>query len=652
MTAQLQYRRSNNENQHVLPALGGRSANTNIGVPVSFNIRKGRTMHTASVNYSSTSAKTINNYSGVENVAGDAGITGVSTDPVNWGLPALSFSTISGIRDITPSRRSDKRLAMSYSWTLPWKQHQLRAGGDYRFDRSESQSDANAEGAYVFSGLYSGGLNPVVRTGGLDFADFLLGLPQQASLQYGPGNVRMTGKSMSLFFQDDWRKSAKLTFNLGVRYELIWPFIERSGHMVNLDANDNFTAVTPVESGGTGPYSGEFPAGLLKTDGNNLAPRVGAAYRIAPGTILRGGYSMSFNAGSYSTIARQLSTQPPFSTTETVIGTIAAPLALRNAFLNSVSGVTNNYGVDLDYILGRVQTWNVDLSRDLNQNWTVGAGYTRTNGDSLDVVRAPNRGPTGLRIEGVQPFTWQTSEGESVLNAGNFRLQRRMVKGIGGSINYTLAKSRDDASNIGGGATVVAQNDQDLQAEWALSSFDRRHQLSSDLTFELPFGPNKKWLHSGGTAAAIFGRWRGSMNFVWQSGTPLTPRIQAAAADVARGTNGTLRPDYAGDSIQIAGPTIDQFFNTAAFTAPLPGAFGTAGRNMIIGPGSKLLNGQISRDVQMQRNRGFTVQFTANNILNTVNYTRVDTTLNSPTYGQVLGVSGMRSAQLNLRFRF
>jgi hypothetical protein len=73
---------------------------------------------------------------------------------------------------------------------------------------------------------------------------------------------------------------------------------------------------------------------------------------------------------------------------------------------------------------------------------------------------------------------------------------------------------------------------------------------------------------------------------------------------------------------------------------------------MIIGPGSKLLNGQISRDVQMQRNRGFTIQFTANNILNTVNYTRVDTTLNSPTYGQVLGVSGMRSAQLNLRFRF
>ena len=98
-----------------------------------------------------------------------------------------------------------------------------------------------------------------------------------------------------------------------------------------------------------------------------------------------------------------------------------------------------------------MQTWNADLSRDLSQVWNVGAGYTRTSGSSLDIVRAPNRGPDGLRIEGVQPFTWQTSEGSSVLNAATFRLPRRQVKGIGGGVNYTLAKSRDNASTIGGG---------------------------------------------------------------------------------------------------------------------------------------------------------------------------------------------------------
>ena len=641
MTAQLQYRHSENQTLNVLPELGGRGTNASLAVPVSFNIRHKRTMHTIGVNYSSTESKTANNYAGVVNVAGAAGISGVSTDPFNWGVPSLSFADVSNVRDVTPARRADTRMALSYSWVEPIKTHQLRFGGDYRFDRSESRSDANAAGAFTFTGLYTG----------VDFADFLLGSVQQAALQYGPGNVRMTGRSMSLFAQDDWRKSAKLTLSLGVRYELLWPYVERSGSMVNLDVNPDFTAAVPVVSGGTGPFTGAFPSGLMNTDVNNLAPRVGFAFRPKAGNIIRGGYGISFNSGSYAGIARQLSVQPPFSTTETEFGAAGAPLLLSNAFAGAPSSVANTYGVDKAYDLGRVQTWNLDYSRDLNQAWNVGAGYTRTTGSSLDVVRAPNRGPTGQRIEGVDPFLWQTSEGESVLDAGTFRLQRRMVKGLGGAVTYTLARSRDNASNTGGGGTVVAQNDQDLAAEWALSSFDRRHQVNGNVTFELPFGPNKPWLHSGGRMAALFGHWRGGLDMTFQTGTPLTPRVQNAALDVARGSNGSLRADYLGGEIQLAHPTIDRFFNTGAFARPAPGLFGTASRNMIIGPGARMLNAQFSRDVTLPHNRGITLQVTATNLFNVVNYTRVDTTVNSQTYGQVLGVGPMRTVQLNLRFR-
>ncbi len=336
----------------------------------------------------------------------------------------------------------------------------------------------------------------------------------------------------------------------------------------------------------------------------------------------------------------------------TAIGSALAPLVLTNAFVNAATGVTNTYGVDKNYALGRVQTWNADLSRDLNQAWNVGAGYTRTTGSSLDLVRAPNRGPSGLRIAGVQPFLWQTSEGRSVLNAATFRIARRQVKGLGGNVSYTLAKSQDDASNIGGGATVVAQDDQNLAAEYGLSSFDRRHQLNADVSVELPFGPHRRWLHNGGRLAAVFGNWRGSANFTWQSGTPFTPRITASASDVARGTNGTLRADYLGGPIHISGPSIDQFFNTGAFAIPLPGTFGSASRNMIIGPGSKQLNAQVSRDITMKRNRAITIQATASNVLNAVNYAAIDTVVNSPTFGKVLSVRPMRSAQLNIRFRF
>ena len=132
----------------------------------------------------------------------------------------------------------------------------------------------------------------------------------------------------------------------------------------------------------------------------------------------------------------------------------------------------------------------------------------------------------------------------------------------------------------------------------------------------------------------------------------MTPRVTGSVSDVARGTNGTLRPNYNGAAVQLSDPTIDRFFNTGAFSIPAPGTFGNAPRNMIIGPGSKLLNAQLARDVRLGRNRVLTVQVNTNNLLNTVNYGAVDTLVNSPTFGQVVSLRGMRSTQLNLRFRF
>jgi hypothetical protein len=339
--------------------------------------------------------------------------------------------------------------------------------------------------------------------------------------------------------------------------------------------------------------------------------------------------------------------------TNTAVGTAAQALALTDPLATaSPNETTKNYGVQRDYALGNVQTWNVDFSKDLRQVWNIGAGYTHTRGSSLDILRAPNRGPDGLRIEGVQPFLWQSSEGSSVLHAATFRARRRPVKGVGAGVTYTLARSRDNASSIGGGGSVVAQDDRNLQAEWGLSSFDRRHQLSADMSIEFPFGQNRPWLNNGGVWAALLQDWRATTSFTWQSGTPYTPRLRGAAADVSRGTNGTLRANYTGQPVQVSDPTIDLFFNTAAFGIPEAGTFGSATRNMIIGPGSRQLNAQFSRDLRLPRNRALTIQLNATNLLNMVNYGAIDTVVNSPTFGQVLSVRPMRSMQLNLRFRF
>jgi trimeric autotransporter adhesin len=198
----------------------------------------------------------------------------------------------------------------------------------------------------------------------------------------------------------------------------------------------------------------------------------------------------------------------------------------------------------------------------------------------------------------------------------------------------------------------VAQDDRNLAAEWGLSNFDRRHQFSGSANVELPWGRNRRWLSGGGWLATLAGDWSMATTITVQSGTPLTVRCSTCAADVARGVGGTLRADYSGAPVSVSNPTIDQFFNTAAFSVPAPGTFGNSARNLIIGPGSRQLNAQFTRDVALGGNRNVSINVNATNLLNLVNYGTVDTNVNSPTFGDVLSVRGRRTVRLNLRFRF
>lgn len=643
LNSQVQYRSNDGDRHDVFPALSGTTTGYRLSVPTRLNITHRRTQHSINVDVSRTQSETRNQYAFVEDVAAAAGIRGVATDPFAWGVPELSFASLSSVTDQTPSVRADTRLTLGYSWSRPVARHQFRAGAEFRRDVASSRTDSNARGTYVFTGLYSGS----------DFADFLLGTPQQASVHYGPGDVSLHGRSISLFVQDNWRQSARLTFNMGLRYELTFPLVEGHGRLVNLDASPDFSSVAPVAAGRTGPFSGALPDGLVHTDVNNLAPRLGVAWRAGRATVLRGGYGVSFNAGTYGQIARQLASQPPFAVTDTAIGDEAEPLSLSHAFAAAAAAATtNNFGVAPDYQVGRVQTWNVDLNHEIARGWSAGAGYTFAVGSSLDLVRAPNRGPDGLRVPDIQPFLWQTSESSSRLHSATFRLRRRNARGIGGGLSYTLARSRDNASTIGGGGTVVAQDDRDLDAEWGLSSFDRRHEIRGNLRYDLPFGPDRRWVTNSGLWTQLLQMWTVNVNVRVQAGTPLTARVLSAASDAARGTNGTLRADYTGAPVALDEPTIDRFFNTAAFALPSSGTFGTAGRNLIIGPGSKDLSATLTRDVGLGGSRTLTLQLRANNLLNLVNYAAVNTVVNSPSFGQVTSVRPMRSVQLTLRFTY
>jgi trimeric autotransporter adhesin len=253
----------------------------------------------------------------------------------------------------------------------------------------------------------------------------------------------------------------------------------------------------------------------------------------------------------------------------------------------------------------------------------------------------------------VPPFIWESSGADSIMHMLTVRLRKRLSQGMAAGATYTLSKSIDDASSIGGSGSVVAQNDLDLAAERGLSSFDQRHRFSADFTYELPFGENRHWLNEGGAMAGILGNWVFNGVVQFASGTPFTARVLASSQDVARGTNGTLRANYDGSPIYLSDPTTLAYFNTSAFSIPVAGTFGTAGRNTIIGPGTSVMNLSLTRNISFgQTSRGLSISVNANNVLNTVQWATIDTAVNSPTFGQVLSVRPMRTLLVTTRFRF
>jgi hypothetical protein len=647
------YRHGDSDRTTAFPTLGGTSLQSAWDVPVGISFAKANIFHSIRLQFNRNRADIANLYSGVTNVAGDAGIGGVSTDPFGWGVPSLSFKTISSLGDVTPSEVLNRTFALSYSASTTKRKHTLRAGGDLRLIDVDSHVDANANGSYIFTGLYT---DPTALTrvagSGNDFADFLLGLPQEATLNFTPGTERFRQRTWDVFFQDDWRMKSTLTLNLGVRYEFFSPVTETGNRLATLDANSDFTAAVPVTAGGSGPFTGAYPDSLAFSDRNNIAPRLGIAWKPAEKWTVRAGYGVNYITGAYLPIAQQLAAQPPYATATTAFGTVAQPISLSTVFtVPPQIDTQNTYGIDPAFRLGFVHIWNVDVQRDLTRTIIVGASYTGTRGGDLDIQRAPNRGADGTIDPNLPPYIWESSLGHSLMNSLSLRVRKRQTHGFAAGGTYTYSKSMDNASTIGGGAVVVAQDDRNLDAEWGLSSFDQRHRFNADWSYELPFGPNRPWLTKG-VPAAIAGGWMLSGTVQLASGTPFTARVLGDVTDVSRGSNGSLRADYTGAPVSLANPTVAEFFNTAAFLVPPAGQFGDAARNTIPGPGITNASLALTRNVTFAGTRALSIRVQANNVFNTVQYATIDTVVNSPTFGQVVSARPMRSVQIVARVRF
>jgi hypothetical protein len=379
------YHGSSSNITNPFPSVGGSTSVRSFDIPVSYTRSIGKLTNIIRADFNRTRTTTQNLYAFNNDITGALGITGVSSNPFDWGLPNLSFTNFASLNDTTPALTRNQTYTFSDNVIYNHGKHTWRWGGDYRRVQVNTDTDSNPRGSFTFSGLNTSQIvngEPVAGTG-YDFADFLLGLPQQTSEQFGQSN-HFRGNYWDLYAQDEWKMRGNLTLNLGVRYEYVSPLTEINNRVANLDLSSGVLnpvfgtpSVTPILPGQTGPTYGKLPASLLRPDRNNFAPRVGFAWKPFSKTVVRGGYGINYNTGAYQGIVQQLAHQPPFSTTVTNIQAIPGELTLENGF-PAPTGITNNYAVNPDYRLGYVQIRNLDIQQQIRPTVLLNIDYTGT----------------------------------------------------------------------------------------------------------------------------------------------------------------------------------------------------------------------------------------------------------------------------------
>lgn len=619
-----------------------------------------------------------------ENVSGQAGISGNNQDPLNWGPPALVFSSgIAGVSDAQSAFNRNLTSGVSYSMLWNRNAHNVMFGADFRREQFNYLSQQDPRGTFTFTGAAAGS----------DFAGFLLGVPDTSAIAFGNADKYFRESVYDAYLTDDWRVSPEFTLNAGLRWEYGAPITELYGRLVNLDIAPGFSAVAPVvATDPIGALTGQqYPDSLIHPDKNGFEPRIGIAWRPVSGSslVVRAGYGVYYNTSVYQNIAIQMAQQSPLSKSLSVQNSPADPLTLADGFKTSASITPNTFAIDPHFRVGYAQNWQMTVQRDLPGSLQLTAEYLGIKGTRGMQEFLPNTFPTGA----INPcpacpagYIFMTSNGNSTREAAQIQLRRRLHNGLAATLQYTFSKSIDDVATMGGqgaagvsqtatmqnpfspitaapaqnapsagaastetsqASASIAQNWLDLKAERALSDFDQRHDLSFLLQYTTGMGLRGGTLLTG-WKGALLKEWTFATQITAAGGLPLTPVYLAAVQGT--GVTGSIRPNYTGAPLYAAPRGF--FLNPAAYTAPLPGQWGNAGRNSITGPAQFVLNASMGRTFRLNDRFNLDLRIDSTNALNHVTFTAWNTTVTSAQFGLPASANAMRSLQTTLRVRF
>jgi hypothetical protein len=600
------------------------------------------------------------------------GINSPLAGPQFEGAPTLSFQNITlttfGEGDFNTQRDISNEFAYTGSLTWTKANHTIKSGFTLTKYQQNTPGPVTGQrrGTYAFRGDFTGQA----------FADLLLGFPYTASRVVGKGVE--TGRSTwhGYYVNDDWKVNRNLTLNFGLRYEYVSPLtdvLDRRSTFYPLinDYNSGLrgqviTSNSPEAKNLLG-LDGIGARAVYKPDRNNWAPRFGLAYTATPSTVIRAGYGFFYtnsqNFVNNFVISRR---QPPFAETQQVTSSTATPqINIANPFSNaSAPLVIGTQNINPRFIEGYTQQWNFTLQRQLPSGISVEAGYVANKGTKLGELtfyNIPTPGPTAT-IQARRPFPlWGTALSLDPYVTSNYhsmqvKAQKRFSSGLSFLVAYTWAKSIDLSSergsgDRGGGFDTGGGNVRDLRGySRALSGYDVRHRLVLSYVYQLPFGRGK-----------LYGGWEVSGITQFQGGFPTSVVM---SSDV-NGDGIADRPDLVGPvTVQSRNPNcyiVDRRnpacgVTSSSFTDLPAGSlrFGSAGRNIIIGPGQAIWDFNLSKNFRFRER--YKLQFRTEffNLFNHANFNQPARVTNvaSPAFGVINSAQRPREMQFGLKLEF
>ena len=597
--------------------------------------------------------------------AEELGIRGVNLDKWTSGLTSFNIdgysNPIVGFSASLPWIRCETNFDMVSNWTRVLSNHTLKVGADVRRNRDElAQTQTyNPRGVFIFrAGPTS--LNGDPRTSFANsFAAFLLDVPNEFGRDLAGIFPTFRQTQIFTYIQDKWQVTPKLTVDFGMRHEIYLPptTVHRAGFS-NYNPETNSLELAGV---------GSIPWNLgLQNDFKNWAPRLGVAYRLRSGTILRAGYGVTIDP-TYPddkwAFAFPVKQNNAFFAENSYLaaGSMAAgfpppmPAQIPDSGIINPAPKQNYLALRKDLRQGYLQAWNVTVQQALPWKFALDAGYVANHAlgvlinRNINASMIPGSGAAGQplnqkfgRKENTNVWTPFGSHYQSL----QAKLDRRFSEGLHMSAAYTYSKAINVSDDNGGLHIQIYP-----ELNRGRSNHDRTHSLVSGWVYELPFGKGRRWLQAG-PGRWVAGDWQISGSFLSQTGLPLSVTYSAATLNAPGNNN---RPNLSGkpEIYGAVGKGV-KWLDVTKFSAPPPNTFGNVGRNILTGPGRINVDFALFRKFRILGERlGGELRMESFNFTNTPHFSNPSMDLGGTAFGEVTtAAASQRNFQFALKLVF